>query len=111
MKAEAGSYLFRKLGMFGFVTGLQTFMPKNFKEVVSSAPRIIALANTPNSGKEMGLQGHTSPFAWQSAADCNFRPFSLVGITMERATYIHIRTALEKLVQSRPALFQTKTFD
>ena len=34
MKAEAGGYLWRKLGMLGLVTGAHTFVPKQFMHLV-----------------------------------------------------------------------------
>ena len=34
-KAEAGGYLWRKLGMLGLVTGAHTFVPKQFMHMVS----------------------------------------------------------------------------
>ena len=35
IKAEAGGYLWRKLGMLGLVTGAHTFVPKQFMHLVS----------------------------------------------------------------------------
>ncbi len=35
-KAEAGGYLWRKLGMLGLVTGAHTFQPKQFMHTVRS---------------------------------------------------------------------------
>ena len=34
LKAEAGGYLWRKLGMLGLVTGAHTFAPKQFMHLV-----------------------------------------------------------------------------
>ena len=36
-KAEAGGYLWRKLGMLGLVTGAHTFVPKQFMHMVSKS--------------------------------------------------------------------------
>ncbi len=33
-KSDAAAYIWKKMGMFGFVTGAQVFRPKQFKNMV-----------------------------------------------------------------------------